>query len=118
MTALTIQLTDQQADFLERFARTQYDGAEDNLATREPLHVVQTKKYTEASGRKEKVPYWENVAFFFIRGEAEKYVQYQSHNLNDPYISTQSPGYGNNGDFPCFRELLLQMGYELTTSNV
>lgn len=41
--------------------------------------------------------YWENVAHFFIREEAEAYIQYQRHNLHKPRVYTFSPGMAIKG---------------------
>lgn len=56
---------------------------------------------------------WENVAYFFTRAEAERYIKYQSHNLDDYRIYTTHVGHCNNGDFPVFQKLLLRMGNQL-----
>lgn len=57
--------------------------------------------------------HWEKVAYFFIREEAKKYLEYQKHNLREPRIYTYSAGYGNEGDFIPFRNLLMEIGTEL-----
>lgn len=57
--------------------------------------------------------YYETVAYFFTRKEAEKYCKYQSHNLNDPIIYTENWGYNNYGDFPIFQQLLLKIGNQI-----
>jgi hypothetical protein len=44
MKTLTIQITDEQEKFLKEFAAKQFDGAKDNVSTRDPLHFVQTKR--------------------------------------------------------------------------
>lgn len=44
MKTLTIQITDEQEKFLKEFAAKQYDGAKDNVGTRDPIHFVQTKR--------------------------------------------------------------------------
>lgn len=41
---VTVELTEQQQQFLRQFAEMQHEGADDNLGTRKPLHLVQTKK--------------------------------------------------------------------------
>lgn len=53
------------------------------------------------------------VAFFFIREEAEKYKEYQGHNLNKPRVYTYSPGYANYGEYTHFYELLQNIGKQL-----
>ena len=53
---------------------------------------------------------WKPVAYFFTREQAEKYIEYQKHNLKSPRIYTRSAGYSNSGDFPVFQKLLLKMG--------
>lgn len=57
--------------------------------------------------------YWEKIAFFFIKEEAKKYLQYQGHNLHQPRIYTYGAGYGNEGDYIPFRDLLLHIGQTL-----
>lgn len=54
------------------------------------------------------------VAFFFIREEAEKYLQYQGHNLNKPRVYTYSPGYSNYGEYEHFFKLLQDIGKQLS----
>jgi len=41
---INIELTDQEAKFLVKFAEKQYEGAEDNLGTMTPIHVVEKKR--------------------------------------------------------------------------
>lgn len=53
------------------------------------------------------------VAYFLTRKEAEKYVQYQSHNLCYPRVFTAYAGYRNYGDYPVLIALLKRMGEEL-----
>ena len=53
------------------------------------------------------------IAYFLTRKEAEKYVKYQSHNLNKPRIYTRSCGYSNVGDLQCLYKLLLRIGQQL-----
>ena len=53
------------------------------------------------------------VAYFLTRAEAERYCQYQKHNLKNPRIYSRYIGYANNGDLSCFMGLLLRMGKEL-----
>ncbi|HHT7008535.1 TPA: hypothetical protein ACTZ3A_001074 [Bacillus cereus] len=52
-------------------------------------------------------------AIFFIKSQAEAYMEYQAHNLNEPRIYAKGPGYSNNGDFIPFRNLLFSIGSEL-----
>ncbi|WP_054710787.1 hypothetical protein [Bacillus sp. JCM 19041] len=53
---------------------------------------------------------WEDVAFFFIRDEAVKYLKYQSHNLTKRRVYTHGLGYVNHGDMSYFRALLMTLG--------
>lgn len=56
---------------------------------------------------------WETKAYFFTRKEAERYVEYQGHNLSYPRVFTDYAGYSNDGDFPVFQKLLLRIGEKL-----
>ena len=56
------------------------------------------------------------VAYFFTREEAEKYCDYQKHNLRKPRVYSRCVGYGNNGDLECLMQLLLRAGKELLES--
>ena len=110
MKTITIELTDQQEYFLKMFAANHYPGAADNLATRKPIHVVQTE---DTDWPFDDHPYarrYRNVAYFFILAEAMHYMQYQSHNLHNPRTFTYSSGYANHGDFEHFWDLLLSIG--------
>lgn len=51
--------------------------------------------------------YWTDrfVAMFFTRKAAKEYMQYQKHNLSDPYIYEEYPGY-HNRQMDKFFELL------------
>lgn len=40
---INIELTDEQVSYLKQFAANQYEGAEDNVCTPKPLHLVQTQ---------------------------------------------------------------------------
>lgn len=53
------------------------------------------------------------VAYFLTRKEADKYVQYQSHNLCYPRVFTAYAGYRNYGDYPVLIALLKRMGEEI-----
>lgn len=53
------------------------------------------------------------IAYFLTRLEAEKYCQYQKHNLSNPRVYTRYCGYGNNGDMQLLNKLLLRIGNEL-----
>ena len=57
---------------------------------------------------------WVPVAYFLTRSEAEKYCQYQKHNLKNPRVYSRYVGYRNNGDLDCLMGLLLRMGKELS----
>lgn len=186
-----IEITEAQEKFLKAFAEKQYPGAEDNLSTVSPIHVVQTRrervvnpdydsvdhigyyhtememgfdtpeelveafyededidfkiisfedaKYnsiTGSNGEEEYIYdtndyfeaygidaddveisyigyYYDTVAFFFIREEAKKYMEYQGHNLTSPRVYTYGPGYANYGDYVPFWNLLMSIGQKL-----
>lgn len=57
---------------------------------------------------------WVPAAYFLTRSEAEKYCQYQKHNLKNPRVYSRYVGYRNNGDLDCLMGLLLRMGKELS----
>ncbi len=65
-----------------------------------------------------KIPYWEDVAFFFILDQAKSYLKYQKHNLGKSRTYTKSAGYSNYGDFNPFRELLIKIGTQLNDESV
>jgi hypothetical protein len=114
MTTITIELTEQQKHFLKLFAANHYPGAEDNLATHKPMHVVQTdnRPYVDPEFKDlvPNVPQYRNVAYFFILEEAKRYMQYQGHNLISPRTYTFSSGYDNRGEYEHFWDLLLAIG--------
>ena len=56
---------------------------------------------------------WHPVAYFLTRAEAERYCQYQGHNLNTPRIYTAYCGYRNDGDLKHLSQLLLRIGKTL-----
>lgn len=60
-----------------------------------------------------KIPHYKNAALFFTRKEAERYMQYQKHNLKNPRIYIDGPGYSNEGDFEPLRNILMQLGNTL-----
>jgi hypothetical protein len=194
---LQIEVNEQQEKFLKKFAAKHYGGAEDNLSTVMPIHVVENMQYeyfpydadlddyysecelvftsdedyetwysdeTEMirdsyewrgeeapnsiipykdaeyeeitgvdnnnyliTGYKDyfkaygvrlievawRKPTYSPTAFFFIRDEAKRYIEYQRHNLRKPRIFSYSPGYANYGDYTHFYELLFNIGYQL-----
>lgn len=60
------------------------------------------------------IKYYVPAAFFFIREEAERYKEYQSHNLENPRVFTYSPGYSNCGEYEHFFTLLQNIGKQLS----
>ena len=56
---------------------------------------------------------WRPAAYFLTRAEAERYCQYQSHNLKTPRIYTAHCGYSNDGDLKHLSQLLLRIGKTL-----
>lgn len=44
MREINIELTEQEAKYLAEFAEKQYEGAEGNVGTRTPIHVVERKE--------------------------------------------------------------------------
>lgn len=56
------------------------------------------------------------VAYFLTREEAERYCDYQKHNLRKPRVYSRYVGYGNIGDLECLMKLLLRAGKELLES--
>jgi hypothetical protein len=173
---ITVDVSLEQAKFLQQFLENQHEGARDNLGTRKPIHLVQTMmeetvmdggesgekifivddygypsyksitdfvrehdanalsyedaKYTEVNdtpiwdeksyceaydlawdgisiASKREVP--ETVAYFFTLTEAKRYMEYQKHNLRNPRTYTVGGGYGNNGDYEPFWDLLMAM---------
>lgn len=178
--------------FLKMFAENHYSGADDNVCTHQPIHLVQSREYmyvpydcelaydydgweicfmseygeecydNEVDFIKEnfyldeleieetdlksydelyidsslsicdyedyflhygiskeeyrilcKKGYWETKAYFLIRKEAERYQEYQKHNLGKSRIYTDSCGYANKGEWHKFYDLLLKMGNEV-----
>ena len=53
------------------------------------------------------------IAYFLTRAEADRYVEYQSHNQTKPRVYTRSSGYANYGDLQCLYQLLLRIGQQL-----
>lgn len=49
---------------------------------------------------------WEDQAYFLTHKEAEDYTRYQKHNLGESRIYVDAPGYGNNGSFDKFLQIL------------
>lgn len=62
--------------------------------------------------------YYENVAYFFIKDEANEYIEYQKHNLIAPRVYTFSPGYANCSEYIPFWNLLLNIGQKLNKENI
>lgn len=185
---ITLNLTQQQIDFLKEFAMNHYPDAPDNLLTDRPLHCVQTKtveyvpaadcgdynvyvniddedqkfiqpefvvlEYGEYNDETEIIDYetalddgiggepicdvsdyfrkynvpdtirtysalerYKDVAFFFTRKNAQKYMQVQAHNLTKPRVFSVHRGYANDSDyeFMHFYDLLLSIGTQLNS---
>ncbi|MES5837747.1 hypothetical protein [Bacillus cereus group sp. MG11] len=97
----------------EEMIYNEYANPDDELITVENYNdyfQVFGVEMKEIAWRKES---YVDVATFFVRPQAEAYMEYQSHNLNEPRIYTKGPGYANNGDFIPFRNLLFFIGTEL-----
>lgn len=60
-----------------------------------------------------KEEYYEKVAPFFILEEAKRYMNYQGHNLHEPRVYTYGTGYGDQGEYVHFWDLLLTLGKQL-----
>lgn len=54
--------------------------------------------------------YYDQVAPFFILDEAKQYMKYQGHNLHEPRVFTYGAGYGDQGEYRHFWELLMTIG--------
>lgn len=52
----------------------------------------------------------ESVAYFLTIAEAEKYMEYQNHNLQRTSINVRHMGYSNRGDLVEFSKMLLEIG--------
>jgi len=50
MREINIELTEQEAKYLAEFAEKQYEGAEGNVGTRTPIHVVERKEQYFSQG--------------------------------------------------------------------
>lgn len=72
------------------------------------------KEYYEVLCRK---PRWETRAYFLIRKQAEKYKEYQKHNLGESRVYTDSSGYANYGEWESFYDLLLSIGKKVKEVN-
>ncbi|MGX5629189.1 hypothetical protein [Bacillus thuringiensis] len=64
MTKVTVELTAKQAEFLKLFSEKQYSGAEDNVYTSDPIHVVQKR-------RKNYIPYSLDLEGYFDNSTLE-----------------------------------------------
>jgi len=60
-----------------------------------------------------KEEYYESIAPFFILEEANRYMKYQGHNLHEPRVYTYGTGYGDQGEYIHFWELLMSIGQKL-----
>jgi hypothetical protein len=75
---INVELTDKQVRYLKLFAKNQYPGADDNLCTHQPIHVVQTQKerVTE-SGYEDEVVYlvpdWDYRVFYSVEDLVKEY---------------------------------------------
>lgn len=96
----------------------QLDGQTVFLSDGEEIDVYSLEDYFRVYGIELKAmswkkEYWEPVAYFFIREEAERYREYQKHNLGVSRVYTHNMGYSNHGDLPVFRDMLLRIGEQL-----
>ncbi len=91
----------------------------DTMATRTPLFIVQD---FEGAKRPKRGTFnetdWRDVAYFFSKEEAHRYIKYQGHNLKYPRIYCKSPGYSNEGDWEPFYQLLQAIASALETTNI
>lgn len=99
MKRITIEVDEKLELLLKQFNNT------DTMATRTPIFIVQDRYSDEDD--------FFDAAYFFSKEEAKKYVEYQSHNLMRPRIYVNYPGYGNEGDWEPFYNLLKDVARQL-----
>lgn len=58
------------------------------------IHITYTKNY------------YKDVAYFLLKSEADKYMEYQSHNLSSPRINPKRCGYASTGKLAQLIELI------------
>lgn len=99
MHKIEINLTDKELSLLKKFYLEQKPGSDNNLATRDPIHIV------ESIYNGEYIP----VAYFFIYSEAEYYIKQNKYKLHSPNIVTRTTGDGYD-DINSFYKLLQKIG--------
>lgn len=114
LKSVTVDITPSLEQLLLQFLHT------DTMATNRPIFIVRDRVSIcmacdpECDGKR--CISERDIAFFFSKEEARKYRRYQRHNLNDPYIMAHSPGYGNEGDYEPFYDLLRCVAKKLERS--
>ena len=101
MKTITIDISTNLETLLKQFLHT------DTMGTRTPLFIVQD--YDGPKSKRNNLiseKNWRDVAYFFSKEEAKRYMAYQGHNLKFPRIFGKGPGYSNDGDWEPFYELL------------
>lgn len=99
MKQITIEVTEKLEGLLIQFLNT------DIMGTKTPIFVVQDTRWLSEE--------YDDIACFFSKEEAKKYLQYQKHNLNAPRIYAKYPGHNNEGDFGPFYNLLRDIAKQL-----
>ncbi|AFV21776.1 MULTISPECIES: hypothetical protein [Bacillus] len=97
----------------EEMLHKEYSNPYDELITVENYNDYFQVFGVEMKGIAWRKESYVDKAIFFIKPQAEAYMKYQAHNLNEPRIYAKGPGYANDGDFVPFRNLLFSIGSEL-----
>jgi hypothetical protein len=108
MKQVMIEVSERLEKLLTQFLNT------DTMATRTPIFIVQScDRGINSKDRFEVENNYDDIAYFFSKEEAKRYIQYQKHNLNNPRIYCKAPGYNNEGDFEPFYKLLREIAGKL-----
>lgn len=68
MKEITISITPEQEKFLKLFAAKHHPGADDNLATHNPIHVVQKRRYRQIPYSLDLEEYYDDLPLQFAYG--------------------------------------------------
>lgn len=114
MKIVSIEITPKVEALLTQFLHT------DTMGTNRPIFIVRDRldhcEDCDPDCDGERCKEHVDKSFHFSLEEARRYRNYQKHNLSDPYIYAQSPGYSNDGDFIPFYDLLRTVARSLERS--
>lgn len=86
MSEITLTITNEQVKFLKQFAAKQYHGADDNLCTSYPIHVVESTFYSYIPHHEDLNDYFDDETLKFCFDEERENWFDEPHELVEEWM--------------------------------